>query len=58
MLHLIDEYARVVLVMPIDRRLRFANIIDLLSDERIHRGVPDHIKSDNGLELVALRCAS
>ena len=35
------------------RRLRSINVIDVLSDLFILRGVPGHIRSDNGPEFVA-----
>ena len=37
----------------IDRRLRSTDVIDVLSDQFILRGIPDHIRSDNGPEFVA-----
>jgi transposase InsO family protein len=33
--------------------LRSTDVIDVLSDQFILRGVPDHIRSDNGPEFVA-----
>lgn len=36
-----------------DRRLRSTDVIDVLSDQFILRGVPDHIRSDNGPEFLA-----
>ena len=35
------------------RKFRMLNVIDLLSDLFILRGVPGHIRSDNGPEFVA-----
>lgn len=37
----------------IDRRLKAIDVIDVLSDLFILRGVPEHIRSDNGPEFVA-----
>ena len=53
MLNLIDEFSRECLSIRIDRRLRSTDVIDVLSDLFILRGVPDHIRSDNGPEFVA-----
>jgi putative transposase len=53
MLNLIDEFTRECLAIRIDRRLRSTDVIDVLSDQFILRGVPDHIRSDNGPEFVA-----
>ena len=35
------------------RRLKSIDVIDALSDLFIRRGVPEHIRSDNGPEFVA-----
>jgi putative transposase len=53
MLNLIDEFSRECLAIRIDRRLRSTDVIDVLSDMFILRGVPDHIRSDNGPEFIA-----
>jgi putative transposase len=53
MLNLIDEFSRECLAIRIDRRLRSTDVIDVLSDLFILRGVPDHIRSDNGPEFIA-----
>ena len=53
MLNIIDEFTRECLAIPIDRRLKSIDAIDVLSDLFILRGVPDHIRSDNGPEFVA-----
>ena len=41
------------LIIRINRKLRAVDVIDLLSDLFILRGVPGHIRSDNGPEFVA-----
>ncbi|AZQ65912.1 IS3 family transposase [Silicimonas algicola] len=51
--YLIDEFTRECLAVRIDRRLRSTDVIDVLSDQFILRGVPDYIRSDNGPEFVA-----
>ena len=53
MLNLIDEFSRECLAIRIDRRLRSTDVVDVLSDLFILRGVPDHIRSDNGPEFIA-----
>jgi hypothetical protein len=49
MLNLIDEYTRECLAIRVDRKLRSTDVIDVLSDLFILRGVPGHIRSDNVL---------
>ena len=53
MLNLIDEYTHECLAIRVDRRLTSVDVIDVLSDLFILRGVPEHIRSDNGPEFVA-----
>ena len=50
MLNLIDEFTRECLAIRIDRTRRSTDVIDDLSDPFILRGMPDHIRSDNGPE--------
>jgi transposase InsO family protein len=35
------------------RRLNSRNVIEVLADAMIRRGIPEHIRSDNGPEFVA-----
>ncbi len=53
MLNLIDEFTRECLMIRIDRKLKSTDVIDVLSDLFILRGVPGHIRSDNGPEFIA-----
>ena len=53
MLNVIDEYTHECLAIRVARRLRSTDIIDVLSDLFILRGVPGDIRSDNGPEFVA-----
>jgi transposase InsO family protein len=53
MLNLIDEFTRECVALQIDQRLRSTDVIDVLPDHFILRGVPDHIRSDSGPEFVA-----
>lgn len=53
MLNIVDEFTHECLAIRIDRRLRSTDVIDVLSDLFILRGVPEHVRSDNGPEFVA-----
>ena len=53
MLNVIDEFTRECIAIRVDRRLRSTDVIDVLSDLFILRGIPGHVRSDNGPEFVA-----
>jgi putative transposase len=53
MLNIIDEFTHECLAIRIDRKLKFVDVIDVLSDLFILRGVPERLRSDNGPEFVA-----
>lgn len=53
MLTLIDEYTRESLAIPVARRLVADDVIECLTDLFVTRGVPEHIRSDNGPEFTA-----
>jgi len=53
MLNIVDEFTHECLAIRVARRLRATDVIDVLSDLFILRGVPAHIRSDNGPEFVA-----
>jgi Integrase core domain len=53
MLNIVDEFTREALVIRVSRRLNSTDAIDVLSDLFILRGVPAHIRSDNGPEFIA-----
>ena len=53
MLNLIDEFTHECLAIRVDRKLKSGDVIDVLSDQFILRGVPEHIRSDNGPEFLA-----
>ncbi len=53
MLNVVDEFVHDCLAIRADRRLNSTDVIDVLSDLFILRGVPEHICSDNGPEFVA-----
>ena len=53
LLTVMDEYSRECLAIRADRRIRSADVIETLADLMMTRGVPDHIRSDNGPEFTA-----
>ena len=53
MLNVIDEFTRECLAIRIDRKLKSTDVIDVLSDLFIMRGIPTHVRSDNGPEFIA-----
>jgi transposase InsO family protein len=53
MLNIIDEFTHECLAIQVSRRLKSIDVIDVLSDLFILRGVPGHVRSDNGPEFVA-----
>jgi transposase InsO family protein len=52
-LNIIDEYTRECLSILVERRLTSGDVIDKLYDLFLFRGVPEHIRSDNGGEFTA-----
>jgi len=53
MLTVIDEYTRECLTIDVARRLRSDDVLERLSWLMATRGVPGHIRSDNGAEFTA-----
>jgi putative transposase len=53
MLNVIDEFTHECLAIRINRKLKAVDVIDVLSDLFILRGVPEHIRSDHGPEFIA-----
>ncbi len=53
MLNVIDEFTHESLAIRVERRLNSIDVIDVLSDLFILRGVPGHVRSDNGPEFIA-----
>jgi putative transposase len=49
MLNVIDEFTRECLTIRVSRKLKAVDVIDVLLDLFILRGVPGHIRSDNVL---------
>lgn len=55
MLTVVDEFTRECLAIDVARRLTSEDVLERLSDLFIHRGVPGHIRSDNGAEFTATK---
>ena len=53
MMTLIDEFTREALAIKVARRLNSVNVIETLADAMLLKGVPEHIRSDNGPEMTA-----
>jgi putative transposase len=53
MLTIIDEYTRECLAILVERSLTSEDVIDQLFNLFILRGIPEHIRSDNGPEFTA-----
>ena len=53
MLNVIDEFTRECLAIRVSRKLKALDVIDVLSDLFSLRGVPGHVRSDNGPEFIA-----
>jgi transposase InsO family protein len=53
MLTIIDEYTRECLAILVERRLTSEDVIDQLFNLFVLRGLPEHIRSDNGPEFTA-----
>jgi len=50
---LIDEYTRKCLAIRVARRINVIGVIETLADVMLFEGVPVHIRSDNGPEMIA-----
>ena len=48
-----DEYTRECLAIRAARHIRSADVIEVLTELMVMRGVPGHIRSDNGPEFTA-----
>ena len=53
MLTLIDEFSRQCLKIEVGRKLKSKDVLDALAEAMAERGVPHHIRSDNGPEFIA-----
>jgi transposase InsO family protein len=55
MLTVVDEFTRECLAIDVGRRVTSEDVLERLSDLFVRRGVPAHIRSDNGPEFTAKR---
>lgn len=53
MLNVIDEFTHEAIAIRVKRKLNSTDVIDVLSDLFLTRGIPGHIRSDHGPEFVA-----
>jgi transposase InsO family protein len=53
MLTVIDEFTRESLAIVVNRKLKSDDVLHCLADLFVKRGVPEHIRSDNGAEFTA-----
>ena len=53
LLTLLDECTRECLAIRVERRMGSPEVIETLSDAMLWRGIPEHIRSDNGPEFLA-----
>jgi transposase InsO family protein len=53
LLTLIDEFTRECLAIRVARRINSFGVIETMADVMLERGVPEHIRSDNGAEMTA-----
>jgi transposase InsO family protein len=58
MLTVIDEFTRECLAIDVARKLKSDDVLERLSDLFVRRGVPGHIRSDNGPEFTAKKVRS
>ena len=52
-LNIIDEFTRECLISKVDRKISSQDVINELFNLFIFRGIPGHIRSDNGPEFTA-----
>ena len=53
LLNIIDEYTRECLAILVKRHITSQDVVDVLFELFIFRGIPEHIRSDNGPEFTA-----
>ena len=58
MLNVLDEFTRESLAIRVGRKLSSSDVIDVLTDLFILRGIPARIRSDNGPVRTPRRCTS
>ena len=53
LLTIVDEYTRESLAIDVARKLNSEHVLERLAWLFVHRGIPEHIRSDNGPEFTA-----
>ncbi len=53
MLTVVDEFTRESLAIRVERKLNSTHVLEVLSELFLQRGLPQHIRSDNGPEFCA-----
>lgn len=53
LLTVLDEFTRESLAIPVERRFTQMDVVECLAELFVNRGVPEHIRSDNGPEFTA-----
>ena len=53
MLNVVDEFTHESLAIRVRRKLNSTDVIDVLCELFLARGIPGHIRSDNGPEFIA-----
>ena len=53
LLTIVDEYTRESLAIDVARKLNSEHVLERLGWLFVHRGIPEHIRSDNGPEFTA-----
>ena len=53
MLTVVDEYTRECLAIRVERKLSSTQVLETLTELFLRRGLPAHIRSDNGPEFCA-----
>ena len=48
-----DEYTRECLLLEVERSIKATDVVQWISEVMLIRGVPGHIRSDNGPEFIA-----
>lgn len=54
-MNIVDEFTRECVASVVARRINSQGVILALADAMLERGVPQHIRSDNGPEFIAKR---
>src|SRR5215216_5493020 len=52
-LTLIDEHTRECLALKVERRINSFGVLETLADAMLQKGVPEHVRCDNGPEMIA-----